>query len=86
VGALEMMRQINRQRNCGHGVLRGMRFISDLDRESEIRHSNAVNCHFPMIGLILRIHESGERLGVHRSTISKWQLPIRPRSAKKIVL
>jgi hypothetical protein len=36
-----------------------MRFISDLDREPEIRDSDAVDSHFPMIGLILSVHESG---------------------------
>jgi hypothetical protein len=67
VCSLEMVRQINRKRNRGHGVLRGMRFISDLDGESEIRDSDAVDSHFPMIGLVLRIHKSGELLRVHRS-------------------
>jgi hypothetical protein len=59
VRALEMVRQIDRQRNRCHGVLRGMRFISDLDREPEIGDSDAVDSHFPMIGLILSVHESG---------------------------
>jgi hypothetical protein len=54
-----MSRQIDRERNRGHGVLRGMGFISDLNREPKIRDSNAVDRKFSMIGLILRIHQSG---------------------------
>ena len=57
--SLKVVRQINRQRNRGHRILRGMRFVSDLDRESEIRNPDAVDSHFPMVGLILGIDEPG---------------------------
>ena len=67
VGAFEMVRQIHRERNRGHGILRGMRLIPDLDWEPEVGHSDPIDRHFPMIRLTLRIDESGELLRVHRS-------------------
>jgi hypothetical protein len=69
MGALELVWKINRERIRGDGVLRGMRLVSDLDREPQIRDANAVDSQFPMIGLILRIDESGRMLRVHRSRI-----------------
>src|ERR1700761_9806153 len=67
VSALEMVRQINCQRNRGYGVLGGMRFVPDLDREAEIGYSDPVDGHFPMVRLVLRVDESGKLSGVHRS-------------------
>jgi hypothetical protein len=86
VGALEMVWQINRQRNRGYRVLRRMSFISDLDRESEIRDTDTINRHFPVIGLILRIHECGDWLRVHRFRILISQCPFHPGSGQKIAM
>jgi hypothetical protein len=61
------VRQIHGQANCGHRILRGMRFVSDLDRKSEIRYADPIDSQFPVIGLVLGINKPSWMLGVHRS-------------------
>lgn len=84
VCAFKVVRQIDCERYRGHGVLGGVRLVSDLNRESQIGHPDAVDRHFPVIGKILGIHKAGYLLRVHRSKVLKLQLPFRSESVKKI--
>jgi hypothetical protein len=71
VRALELMRQIDSESDRRNGVLRGMRFISDLNRESKIRDPYTIDCNFSMIGKILCVYEFWQISRMHGCDVPK---------------
>src|SRR5215469_7742381 len=83
VGPLEMMRQIDSQRDRGNRVLRRVRLVPDLDWEPEVRHANTVNGNLSVIGEALRIYEIWQMM--HFCNVPGLQLSARRDSVMKRV-